>query len=270
MDIIYLRVSKEDKDLQDPKQQLNAIITHFKINNYKVFEERGSAYNLDKLNKRTEFLEILDICFNINKTTFQDFFLNITELNNKERVNLYVWDYSRLIRNIKLNLLISILASFYNVKIYSYKDKAIIKETSEETPTSEMVKLMMNTISAFSAEEYSYTISTNTKKAIIKGSNNITHSTYGIAFGTFNASNNWQDYWSETITNSKGIQLSRLTKEGKLSMTYEEKEELIKYIKHLLRTSFKFKARIELIDELKKRKGICISEASLSRLSKAL
>ena len=51
MNIIYLRVSKEDEEKQDPKQQLKAIIDKFKLKEFKIYEERGSAYDLNKLKK---------------------------------------------------------------------------------------------------------------------------------------------------------------------------------------------------------------------------
>ena len=42
MEIIYLRVSKEDEKLQDIKTQEKAIKDKFGIKDYKIYQERGS------------------------------------------------------------------------------------------------------------------------------------------------------------------------------------------------------------------------------------
>ncbi len=166
MNILYIRVSKEDEDKQDPQQQIDAIIEKYEITEYKIYMERGSAYDLSKIHKRHEFFKILELCFNSGKITINDLFLSKLE---KKDIKLYVWDYARIIRNIELNILFSLLSEWFGVKIISYKDRSIIKESISKTPTEKMVKLMMNTISAFSAEEYSYTTSENIKKAVVKG-----------------------------------------------------------------------------------------------------
>lgn len=179
MNIIYLRVSKEDEAKQDPEQQLTEIIHKFKLKEYKVFEERGSAYDLNKIHKRKEFLKILNECFDAEKVTISDIFLNKID---KKSIHIYVWDYSRIIRNIELSLLFQLLANWNNVKIHSYKDNQILKEHGNETPTGKLTIIVMNTISAFSGEEYSYTISTNVKKAFTKEKNS-TYSKKGNKIG---------------------------------------------------------------------------------------
>ena len=166
MNIIYLRVSKEDESKQNPDQQLKEIIKKFELKDYTIYSERGSAYDLSKIKKRQKFIEILRLCFDSNTTTIEDVYLHNLP---KKQVTLYVWDYSRIIRNIELNLFFSLLSYWCEVKIVSYKDKAILKESDNETPTLRLTRIMMNTISAFSSEEYSHTISTNTKKAYKSG-----------------------------------------------------------------------------------------------------
>lgn len=171
MNIIYLRVSKEDESKQDPEQQLIEIKHKFKLRDYTLYQERGTAYDLSKIHKRQEFFKILNLCFDSDKITIDDIFLS--NLEQKE-INIYVWDFARIIRNIELSIFFQLLASWNGVKIHSYKDSAILRQNSNETPTARLTRIMMNTISAFSSEEYSYTISTNVKKAFTK----IKNSTY--------------------------------------------------------------------------------------------
>jgi len=163
MNILYIRVSTEEESKQDPQQQIDAILDKFKLSEYKIYQERGSAYDLKKIHKRKEFFKILELCFDCNKTTIKDLFMSKIL---KRYINLYVWDYSRIIRNIELNILFSLLSDWFGVKIISYKDRSIMKDSETKTPTEKMVKLMMNTISAFSAEEYSYTTGQNIRKSV--------------------------------------------------------------------------------------------------------
>ncbi len=181
MNILYIRVSTEDITKQDPQQQIDAIIEKFKITDYKIYQERGTAYDLSKIHKRHEFFRILELCFNSTNTTINDLFLS--KLPKKD-IKLYVWDYSRIIRNIELNILFSLLSEWFGVKIISYKDRSVIKDSINKTPTEKMVKLMMNTISAFSAEEYSYTTGQNIRKSVDRSSEGkVLKSKYGNKWG---------------------------------------------------------------------------------------
>jgi len=230
MNIIYIRIST-DEERQDPEQQLNAILDKFKLKEYRTLKDIGSAYKLDKIHKREHFLEILDICFNANTTTIKDLFLaNYT----KKKVNLYVWDYSRIIRNIEFNVLFNILAYKFDIKIHSYKDKGLFRDVDFGTPSERMVKMLMNTITAYSSEQYSYDISTNIKKSYSKG-----YSTYGKKWG-------------------KGY---RSVNGEHISMTAKEDEQFKRYVKHKL----KHKLRSEVIEIVKKEKGIVITPSWLSR-----
>ena len=75
MNIVFLRVSKEDEKKQDPEQQLKKIIEKYKLKDYKVVMERGSAWDLKKINKRHEFIKILKVCFDADKFTIEDLYL---------------------------------------------------------------------------------------------------------------------------------------------------------------------------------------------------
>lgn len=182
MNILYIRVSTEEESKQDPQQQIDAILDKFELSNYQVFQERGSAYDLKKIHRRQEFFKILELCFDCNNTTIKDLFMSKLA---KRDINLYVWDYSRIIRNIELNILFSLLSDWFGVKIISYKDRSIMKDSDLKTPTEKMVKLMMNTISAFSAEEYSYTTGQNIKKSVDRSNpeSKVLLSKYGNKWG---------------------------------------------------------------------------------------
>jgi DNA invertase Pin-like site-specific DNA recombinase len=233
MNIIYLRVSKEDEEEQDPEQQLKEIIKKFNLKEYKLYEERGSAWDLNKIHKRKDFLEILNILFDADKTTIKDIYLGKVP---KKEINYYVWDYARTIRNIELNVLFSMLSEWANVKIHSWKDRTIFREPEEgvkEPPTARMGRLMMNTISAFSSEEYSYTISENTKKAYAGEG----VSTYG-------------NKWGRQIKDIDGNALS-----------IDEVKELNKYIKSKL----KLMSRTKVLELVLKKKRVPLSPSYLSK-----
>lgn len=237
--IIYLRVSKRDESQQDPEQQLKAIINHFNIKKYDLYQERGSAWDVKKVHHRHEFVKILRLIFDSDKTTIDDIYLGKFK---KKEINIYVWDYARIIRNIELNLLFSLLCSWFTVKIYSFKDNSILKESEKETPTGKLTRIMMNTISAFSAEEYSYTISENTKKAYAgKGL-----STYGKV---------WGKGFKGTTDNP------RITEAGFVQLTADEKKDLANYIRKKLKTH----SRTKVIEIVKDKKKLIISHSYLSR-----
>lgn len=247
MNIIYLRVSKEDETKQNPEQQLLEIKHKFKLNEYQLLEERGTAYDLNKIHKRQEFFRILNLCFDSDKVTIDDVFLNNLE---KKEINIYVWDFSRIIRNIELSIFFQLLASWHNVKIHSFKDSSVLKPTSNETPTAKLTRIMMNTISAFSSEEYSYTISTNVKKAFTKEKNS-TYSKDGNKVG-------------KKFVNSSGEKVT-------LSATKENK--MFDFIVNLI---LDFEHRNIscyyplVIDKVQKEYDIVVSTAYLSKIKKGL
>jgi len=172
IDIIYSRVSKEDETLQDLEIQQQKIIEKFKLENPLIYKERGTAYNLEKFHKRTEFIKILQKCFDFDKTTIKDIFLN-----NHKRVNirLFAWDSHRIMRNMQFGLFFLLLSEFFGLDIYTYKDGKI-NGNKQETPSKKLLSLIIFTIYAYSGEEYSYTTSENIKKSVKKEN--------GISIGT--------------------------------------------------------------------------------------
>ena len=239
MDIVFLRVSKEDEKEQDIEQQLPKIVEKYNLKDYKLYMERGSAWDLKKVHKREKFLEILEVCFDSKNTTIEDIYLGRVK---KKKINLYVWDYARIMRNIELNLLFSMLSYWFDVKIYSWKDREIIKSQGKETPTGRMARMMMNTISAFSAEEYSYTISENTKKAYA-----------GNGFST--KGNQWGKGFKATDDNPNS------SENGRVSLSEEELIAFHAYIKRNLKTM----SRAQVIERVKEKKKIVLIPSYLSR-----
>lgn len=230
MNIIYLRVSTKNKG-QDTEQQLKAILGKYKLTSYKLMKDIGSAYKKDLMAKRIDFLELLDICFNASKTTIKDLFLSNYD---KKDIDLYVWDYSRIVRDIEFNMIFNILADWYNVNIYSYNDRAIIKKTDNETPTTRMARHMMNTFVGYSSEDYSYKISVNTKKAFTNGY-------------SFKGSK-----WGKGYHRIDG---------SKVKLSIEEEKEFKKGIKKLLRQY----NRSEVIEMIAKEYDIAITHSWISR-----
>lgn len=163
--IIYLRVSKEEEGLQDLDAQRKAIIEKFGIKDYEIYKERGSAYDLNKFHKRKEFIKILDLLFDSESITIKDLFLR--NIEKKQSINLYIWDYARIIRNFEYNLFFGLLSDIFEVTIYSYKDGKMTKKI-EETPTEKLGRFLLYSISAFGAEDYSYQTSQNIKKSVNK------------------------------------------------------------------------------------------------------
>lgn len=170
MNLIYIRVSKGDPELQDLGPQLAAIKERFILgDDTKVIEDRGTAYDIQKLNRRKGFQELLNILF--DKHTLKDIF-NLAYPSRD--MNLYIWDYHRLIRNFEYNLFFGLLCDFFNVQIYSYKQGHI--KRNDETPINKFSRYILYSINAFSSEDYSYNISTNVKKTVNReGSLTVSH-----------------------------------------------------------------------------------------------
>lgn len=206
MNIAYFRVSKEDETIQDLDRQIDVVEHFFNVKFNKVYKERGSAYDLKKIQKRTEFFELI-------KDLFHNY--NIEYLFNGrytkwEEINLYIWDYDRIMRNIQLNTLFIVLCDLFNVTIYSYKDGKTIKK-KDETPSETFARYMLNSVHAFTGEQYSYTISTNTKKSVVK-KNGVTASNKGKK-------------WGRSFTTTKG---------KRIILSVEEAENIQKYIHDLI------------------------------------
>jgi len=250
MNILYIRVSKEEESKQDPQQQIDAILDKYNLEDYKVFMERGSAYDLSKIHKREEFFKVLELCFDCSNTTIKDLFMSKLQSKN---INLYVWDYSRIIRNIELNILFSLLSDWFGVKIVSYKDRSIMKDSETKTPTEKMVKLMMNTISAFSAEEYSYTTGQNIKKSIDHSDKDskVLSSKYGNKWGKS------LRLLDGTISNFSLPYLEKIYGEIDDLIMYYHKKGMITYYK-------------KISDKMAKDYGLFIAKAFLSKRKRRL
>ena len=180
--IIYLRVSKQDLDNDKTEQQvledqLPPILKKFNLKESEclILKEKGSAYKIDKIKGRTEFLSMLDMCFNAKTTTINDLFLsNYVKDSN---IELYVFDSNRLMRNIEFGMLFAILRSLFNIKLFSVNQNNLnIEET--DLIGQRMSKYLMGTVDSYLAEGYSQNISDHTKKAT-KNINGITISRDG-------------------------------------------------------------------------------------------
>lgn len=177
MKIFLARISKEDMNKEERKnfaslddylkykwqQQENVVKEYFKIEKFdKSFYDSGSAYKLEAFNKRKEFHAILDYMFDYSKVTIKDiFWLNI---ENKEEIELYVYDYNRISRVMEYNLLFSFLCDMYKIKIYSFNQPQILMQ-GEEDVVKKGTRYIMLLVTAMNSEQYSESTSKNTKKA---------------------------------------------------------------------------------------------------------
>lgn len=178
MNIGYFRVSMEGETIQDLDRQIEVIVKDKGIHLDYIYKERGSAYNINKMHKRKEFLQLLDKLFDSDNTTIADLF---KKKEPQKEINLYIWDYSRIMRNLEFSLLFSILCCFYNVTIISMKDGSFHMEEGM-TPTRKLVSYLDLAIKAYSGEQYSYDTSMNIRKARkkVKG---MSVSSYGNKWG---------------------------------------------------------------------------------------
>lgn len=244
LDVGYFRVSKEDESLQDLEAQIISVKNKFNISRFfRIFKERSSAYDLNKLEKRTEFLNLCNFLFDANNKTIDMLFR--PNIHSFEPINLYIWDYDRIMRNIQLNTLFIVLCDIYNVTIYSFKDGKTLKKI-EETPSETFARYMLNSIHAFSGEQYSYTISTNIKKSVTQ-ENGITFSRNGKK-------------WGKKFRNSLGESID-LTSDSILKLN-KKILKLCRYYEHR-----NIKSYYSLIIESVKRKNdILLDKSYISRL----
>jgi len=179
MNIIYLRVSKEDETLQDLDIQAEEIKKKFPIfKDAIIYKERGSAYDLDKFDRRKEFIDILKLTCQADKTTLLDCYLR---KYNKTNINIGVWDWSRNMRNLELGLFTSLIFKFFNITVYSHK-QGILKVEDDAIPVERFVKYVLASANSFEAESYSWNISENVKKQIVETKDS-TYSTKGKKWG---------------------------------------------------------------------------------------
>jgi DNA invertase Pin-like site-specific DNA recombinase len=249
---MLLRVSKEDETLQDLDIQETKLKEKYALfKDCVVYKERGSAYDLDKFDNRKEFIKILELTSNASKTSILDLFRkNYTKTN----INLAVWDYSRLMRNLELGLLLSIIFKMFNVTIYSYK-QGIIKIEDDEIPVSRFTKYILASANSFEAESYSWNISENVKKAIDKDAE-------------FTRSNPSKD---NPLGNKWGGQFSNILPDGTkeiIKLSEQEERSLVRRIDFLIKkfdSEGKTRYYPEIIEDIRKSKGILLSASYISR-----
>ena len=181
INIGYFRVSKEDETLQDLDSQVEVIRDKFNIEFNKIFKERKSAYKVEKLKDRSEFLQMIDFIFKARQNNINSLFYG-TFLHHDEEINLYIWDYHRIMRNIEFSLLFQILCDLFKINIYSYKQGIMKLKDEDSTPAQKLVRYLLFSTYAFSGEDYSYHTSQNIKKAI-KRDGSITKSRDGNKWG---------------------------------------------------------------------------------------
>jgi len=251
--IIHLRVSKEEKTLQDLEPQREAILKKYNLDPKEciIIEERGSAYNIDKLYRREDFLNLIDIIFNSKETTIHDLFLKNHSIKD---INYYVWDYHRIMRNFEFSLLFSLLSDFFSINIYSYKQGKINKK-EKETPIDKFARYIFSSINAFSSEDYSYNISTNVKKSIRK-EKDVTISSKG---------NKWGAKFNGTHDNPRN------DKNGKVELSTLEitklNDRIISLSRYYKKKGIKFHYE-RLINKIKKEFAINISKPYITKIKK--
>lgn len=257
MNIIFLRVSTNEKR-QDLDQQLKAILDKFQLKDYIILKDQGSAYNMEKTHKRTGFLSLLQILFHAKDTSIYDIFLD-QHISHNEDINLYVWDYSRIMRNVVKNLYFFLFAMEHNIRIYTYKDTGLLDENLAKTLNGKVLAIVNNIFIGMQAQAYSEQISKDIKRGYdsIKGG---THK--GMIWGLgMKPSPEWLKHWSESITNNKGEVLERLSENGRLRMTIDEKKVFDNYIRNLIKKGY---MRVDIIKMVEQNKGIIINHKYLS------
>jgi hypothetical protein len=235
LDIFYFRVSKKGEKIQDLEHQKEVMLDRFKCNNPLILKEKGSAYQLENIKNRQEFLKLLNICFDSTSVTINDLFLQKYEPKN---IRIYVWDLNRLMRNLKFNMLFSVLSMIHNVRIYSFSDKEINDKPLNSD--DEFIKLLFAMISAKKAQDYSDDLSKNIKKAF-KKVNGVSVSRKGNKLG------------------HKFRDLEGQRKDLDLNEVIKIKQQIKKEINKYLSKGFKIEVN-EIVNKIKKDFGILISE----------
>lgn len=246
MNIIYLRVSKQDLKGQNGEEkteqqvledQLPPILKKFNLKeeDCMILKEKGSAYDIDKIQNRTEFLEILNICFNASKTTISDLLLRNYE---KQDINLYVFDSNRIMRNIEYGTLFTLLRYWFGINLFSVNQENL-NVLESDTLGIKMSKYVMSSIDSYLAEGYSKNISDAVKKSYHKRQG-ITISREGKKWGRYFTN---LDGKKVQISPSKVLELKERIKE--LNKSYCQKETLERIEKEFkLRISISFMNKV--------------------------
>jgi DNA invertase Pin-like site-specific DNA recombinase len=248
LNIGYFRVSKEEENGQDIDSQILKVKEFFNVDYDFLLKERGSAYDLNKIHKRTEFLRLISLMF--RNTSLEDVF---TGNFKRKEINLYIYSYDRLMRNIRLNTLLMVLCDLFDVKIYSFREnKEIPLKKEEETPSETLGRYLHIAIKSYSSEEYSNAISSHIKKVVVKKKDGTSRS----------AKDNKK--WGRQFTDIEG---------NNVSITEKEENGLRKRIIYLIikfeRMNFKNYYN-DIIEDISRNRGISITKAYISKLKKGL
>jgi len=244
-DICYFRVSKTDETEQDLDQQVKAVIQRYKLQDPKVFIERGSAYNLDKIENRLEFFKMLNYMFDADTTSIIDVFKGNLP---KKNINLYVFGYDRIMRNLELNMLFSILTYLSGNNIFSYKEDHIITKRGGSS-IERFTNFLLISISAQSSESYSEAISKNTKKSF-RTINGATFSLDGNKVG-----NKFKDLEGVKISISS-TKLTNMNKRVIDLCNYYERHNFVGYyslVLNKIRSEFKINLSKAYLSKLKEK-----------------
>lgn len=175
---IYLRVSKKDlvsgkTEQQVLEDQLPPILKKFNLKkeDCTILKEKGSAYKIDQIHNRKEFLKLIEVVFDSKETTIHDIFLHNYQPKD---IEIYVFDSNRIMRNLEFGMFFSLLRFWFNINIYSVnQDNLNFKK--DESLGSKMSKYMMSTVDSYLAEGYSKNVSDHTRKAVDKGDLTLSH-----------------------------------------------------------------------------------------------
>lgn len=247
MKIFYSRVSKEEEGRQDQEAHKTATLKKFNLkeSDIIIYEERGSAYDVSKFSKRKEFIALLTVLFEADKTTILDIFLG----NYKEKeIELYVWDWHRIMRNIEFCLFFGLLCDWFNIRVYSCKQGILTKEEIE-IPAMKFSRYIMLSAHSFSGEEYSHTISTNIKK-VVRQNHNITVSTKG---------NKWGKSFKDNKGNKVMLDIDIINNMNKYIIWWDTK----------LKKMGRYHYYDEIIQRVEKQYKVHISKPYISKLIKA-
>tara|TARA_R100000093_G_scaffold34998_1_gene18539 strand:+ start:4461 stop:5111 length:651 start_codon:yes stop_codon:yes gene_type:complete len=159
---IYIRTSTEE---QTPELQLQDCLKVHYVNkqvDYKVFEDKQSAW---KDNKERVSFETLK-----------------KEIKQKKFNNLIVWDLDRIYRNRKKLISFFEYCKIYDCKIHSYRQQWLESLNSIEPPFNDIMFDLMLQIMGWLAEEESNKKSERVKLAVSKRGG-VTRSKYGNKWG---------------------------------------------------------------------------------------
>lgn len=242
LNIGYFRVSKEDESEQDLNRHIEVTLNKFNVDkkDITIFKERISGYNLKKLSKRTQFLEVLRIIFNSDKITIEDVFSGNLKPSYGE-VNIYTYDYNRFSRRMEYNVLFSLMCDLCKVNIYSFNQPHLFR-TEEEHLTQKMSRLLFLMITAYSSESYSHSSSQNIRKSVKKDGNLTVGSKKGVI-----------KKWGRRVYDLNGKELTL----DQIKSVNERIKTLLQYktydkIKNILEHEFNWRPANSYISKIKK------------------